>query len=178
MTRPTASERLAEIRANDYLRDRHGVAAIRQSDLAAVDVPRLVAAVEAALRCHEPMEAGMGQQACPKCSQAAGLVVFAPCAEVRSITAALAKEPIKAECTPPEGTTPTTAAMPHADEWKIARDAFDAVTNGVVAVPIEGGDGERLPVGVYHLAPEAARRAVDALGNLLAVYDGYGEPPS
>lgn len=37
---------LDAIKARDYQRDRNGVAAYRQSDLAAVDVPTLVAEVE------------------------------------------------------------------------------------------------------------------------------------
>lgn len=37
---------LAAIKAHDYRRDRNGAATYRQSDLAAVDVPALVAEVE------------------------------------------------------------------------------------------------------------------------------------
>lgn len=84
-------ERIAGIRANDYHRDRNGASAYRQSDLAAVDVPVLLAAIESVLRHHEPAETANGRQVCPKCSRAAGAAVFAPCEEVRDITAALAK---------------------------------------------------------------------------------------
>jgi hypothetical protein len=85
----TITKRLAEIRANDYRRDRNGAAAYRQSDLAAVDVPALLAAVEAVLRHHEPVTTANGMSICPNCSRAAGTAVFAPCEEVRDISAAL-----------------------------------------------------------------------------------------
>ena len=47
--------------------------------------------------------------------------------------------------------------MPHYSVWDDARDAFDAAQPG------------------YQDAPDPAQRAIDALGDLLGIYDGYGE---
>lgn len=59
--------------------------------------------------------------------------------------------------------------MPHHGVWDDARTAFDAVTDD--HTPSE--DGEK--VGAYQRSPETAQRAIDALGDLLGIYDGYGE---
>ena len=53
------------------------------------DVPRLLAAVEAALRFHAPEEAADGTWFCVFCSCAEGDEVEVPCLEVQAISAAL-----------------------------------------------------------------------------------------
>lgn len=59
--------------------------------------------------------------------------------------------------------------MPNLSVWDDARAAFNAVTDDLT--PSE--DGEK--VGAYQQSPTVAQRAIDALGDLLGVYDGYGE---
>lgn len=55
---------------------------------ARTDVPALLAAVEVALKPHEPQTTAHGV-VCPRCSVAAVQLVHAPCGEVQVIAAAL-----------------------------------------------------------------------------------------
>jgi len=50
------------------------------------DVPRLLKAVEVALRHHRQQETANGIPVCPRCSRAEGQFVKAPCPEVLDIT--------------------------------------------------------------------------------------------
>lgn len=53
------------------------------------DVPRLRAAVEAAMRFHAPQETANSIRVCAFCSCAQGEAVRSPCPEVQAISAAL-----------------------------------------------------------------------------------------
>lgn len=78
---------LAAIRERGYRNGATGAECARLSDAAAVDVPRLLAAVEAALKVHQPVDRGTGAQ----CKGCATHVTFTrwPCPTYRAITAAL-----------------------------------------------------------------------------------------
>jgi hypothetical protein len=92
MTDDELSSALEEIRARGYRRDQNGAAAFRQSDDAARDVPRLLAAVDAALAHHEKHLATGTQSVCTGCLDAYGEPVEWPCEEYRAITRALTGE--------------------------------------------------------------------------------------
>jgi len=87
---PVPSDILAGIRGCGYRNGATGAECARLSDAAAVDVPLLVAAVEAALKQHPPIRADGGNSdelLCDKCSFAYRTPW--PCGEVAAITAAL-----------------------------------------------------------------------------------------
>jgi hypothetical protein len=67
------------------------LAAIRHARglAAAACVPRLLAAVEAAMSFHAPQEGADGTRFCVFCSCAEGVAVRSPCPEVRAITGEL-----------------------------------------------------------------------------------------
>jgi hypothetical protein len=53
---------------------------------------RSVAALEIALKPHEPQTTASGTKVCGRCSAVAGVIVHAPCDEVQAIAAALSRE--------------------------------------------------------------------------------------
>jgi hypothetical protein len=65
-----------------------GATALKSAD----DVPRLLGAVDAALRFHGAKKTANGIPVCPRCSRAEGQFVKAPCPEVQAITSALLGE--------------------------------------------------------------------------------------
>jgi hypothetical protein len=83
---------LAEIRLRGYRNGAGGALCARLSDCAAIDVPRLLAAVDAALRFHAPKETANGIQVCAFCSCAQGEAVTSPCPEVVAISRELLGE--------------------------------------------------------------------------------------
>lgn len=84
------SERLAEIRANDDLvHSLHGSGWEDHATDAEQDRSALLAAVDTAMRFHDPVETANGVKVCPRCSRAAGSAVQSPCEEMQAIAAAL-----------------------------------------------------------------------------------------
>jgi hypothetical protein len=80
-----AAVALADIRECGYFNGATGATCARLSDAAAVDVPRLLAAVEAALGHHQPVNRGEGlEPICGTCHRG-----FWPCPTYEDITAAL-----------------------------------------------------------------------------------------
>jgi hypothetical protein len=88
---PPTAETLAlfEIKARGYHNGARGILAARLSDCAAIDIPRLVAAVEAVLRDHEPrtpIPPNRHYRICRACSR------IWPCATVQDVTRELLGE--------------------------------------------------------------------------------------
>lgn len=81
----TITERLAEMRAIADLDSRAG-AAVGGALLAAV------AALEVAVREHRPTKTANGVELCPLCSAVTGVLVPAPCEEMRAVAAALSQD--------------------------------------------------------------------------------------
>jgi hypothetical protein len=86
------SAALDEIRGRGYRNGASGALCARLSDCADIDVPRLLAAVDAALRFHAPKETANGIQVCAFCSCAQGEAVTSPCPEVQAISRELLRE--------------------------------------------------------------------------------------
>lgn len=60
--------------------------------------------------------------------------------------------------------------------WEAASEAWDVFYDLPDSlVPVPGGAGEFQPVHPYRQLPPAVRRGIDMAGNIVAIYQGYGE---
>jgi hypothetical protein len=81
----TITERLATMRSTADLDSRAG-APVGNALL------RAVAALEVAIREHRPTKTANEVELCPRCSAVTGMLVPAPCGEMRAVAAALSQD--------------------------------------------------------------------------------------